>query len=233
MEQEKSNFNRKTPPSHYEIFKYWKTKIITPNYNIVDYLEKPNVDGIKIVIDEGEPSCWCCSKPINQLEKNKSCTQSLYNTTNRNKKNIWNNKSVKSHLNRCHIIPKGLGGNYDVDNLFLMCPKCHAETPDVIYPKIFFAWFCKLRRECLLGKNIVEYKEVLQQYCDLFNIQSEDVMKYVATVKMSELTNKCNDHKGYFLICSEVGAVVGMYLKYKNNIRKFKKAKGEQIKFNL
>ena len=44
------------------------------------------------------------------------------------------------HLQRSHILAKSLNGEDKPENYFLLCPQCHAESPDTTDAKLFFAW---------------------------------------------------------------------------------------------
>ena len=46
----------------------------------------------------------------------------------------------KRLLQRCHIIPKSLGGNENPSNLVLLCAQCHAEAPNVADPEFMWVW---------------------------------------------------------------------------------------------
>jgi hypothetical protein len=46
----------------------------------------------------------------------------------------------KAKLERCHIIPDSLGGPDSVDNLVLLCHRCHLENPNVSDPEIMWDW---------------------------------------------------------------------------------------------
>lgn len=43
-------------------------------------------------------------------------------------------------LQRCHIVPRALGGSDDVSNLILLCGQCHAEAPNVSDPEFMWTW---------------------------------------------------------------------------------------------
>ena len=45
--------------------------------------------------------------------------------------------NVEENLERAHLIPKSLGGTNDVDNLVLLCRKCHANAPNIAISKEF------------------------------------------------------------------------------------------------
>ena len=81
---------------------------------------------ISAVTDFGEPECRRCGLQIlpdkipgyhDVLKKGDF-------------KKIWDSKGVKSKLQRCHIIPYMVGGSDDPENLFLLCERCHLESPD-------------------------------------------------------------------------------------------------------
>jgi hypothetical protein len=42
---------------------------------------------------------------------------------------------------RCHIVPKSLGGSDMVDNLHLLCKECHLESEFLENEKVYFRWF--------------------------------------------------------------------------------------------
>ena len=41
-------------------------------------------------------------------------------------------------IDRCHIVPVMLGGKHTVDNLVILCRRCHVRAPDVMDPS--FMW---------------------------------------------------------------------------------------------
>lgn len=83
--------------------------------------------------DYGEPSCWACGLWLEEWDEPNTIVKR------------WNNCG----LERCHIIPRYLGGSDDSSNLVLMCRRCHALQPDSTDPKVTFeymrsrlgAWF--------------------------------------------------------------------------------------------
>ncbi len=48
-------------------------------------------------------------------------------------------------LQRCHLIPKALGGKLEPENLMPLCCDCHAESPDTDDPADFLAWLKESR----------------------------------------------------------------------------------------
>ncbi len=103
----------KSMPSKGEIFEHWKT-----------WLDKNGFDW-------GEPTCWACRYGFN----GKYDITDFYSSDETIKKH-WN----KSSLQRCHIIPKSLGGNNHPENLFLMCKECHDLAPNTSFKDVFMRW---------------------------------------------------------------------------------------------
>lgn len=130
-----------------KIFNYWKDKEITKDGEVIlgcGYGGQYVKEAIEVIVDWGEPQCWCCGKII-PAEDNPKYEEML---NNGEIEDIWELKEVKSRLQRCHIIPNMLGGEDKPENLFLMCPQCHSETPDTKYPNLFFKY--------IYGHRIVE-----------------------------------------------------------------------------
>ncbi|MFC1684118.1 HNH endonuclease [Pseudomonadota bacterium] len=46
----------------------------------------------------------------------------------------------KRLLQRCHIIPRALGGEESPSNLVLLCGQCHAEAPNVADANFMWVW---------------------------------------------------------------------------------------------
>jgi len=54
-------------------------------------------------------------------------------------------------LERCHIIPKSLGGKNTPDNYVLLCNNCHQEAPNVNDKKFMFEW---IENTCISSYDI-------------------------------------------------------------------------------
>lgn len=54
--------------------------------------------------------------------------------------------AYRSALERCHIVPRAMGGPDDVSNLILLCGRCHREAPNVSDPRFMWIW---LRATCV------------------------------------------------------------------------------------
>lgn len=46
----------------------------------------------------------------------------------------------KRKLQRCHIVPRSLGGGEQPSNLVLLCAQCHSEAPNVADPEFMWTW---------------------------------------------------------------------------------------------
>lgn len=111
---------RGTLPSKYKIAEYWRDKLL------------PN--GYPVITDYYEPSCWACGNWIHNEYEGERIRKG-------DSKSLWNDSIYE--LERCHIIPRALGGSDTADNLFLMCPHCHKASPDTTDVDYFFDWVMK------------------------------------------------------------------------------------------
>ena len=170
--------DRKTMPNNYEIFNYWKDKKL------------PN--GGYILHDYREPCCWACGYMVVVEEDHLST------------KDIWLRTS--GVLERCHIIPKMLGGSNEADNLFLMCKKCHIDSPDTSDKDYFFNWVIYRRENRTLFDALVNLNQYdIMKYIDninillrTFNISIEDFNNYIDIILKDEhLIKKIGNEYGY------------------------------------
>ena len=208
-------------PPHSLIYDYWKTKIITKDYEVEDFVENSEVKGDVVVKDWGEPECWCCGKFVSDVGIHKHKTYHEDLKTERGICRIWNYKEVVSELNRCHITPKALGGDYEVSNIFLLCNDCHEKSPDTMNSKIFFAWILANKRSPIDGQNFdseakkEEYHKEIINGCKSFNIEVSDFAKYInKNIKEMEdfLNNNTNTHGFKYSVSTIVGGMISMYL---------------------
>lgn len=140
--------------SHYRIFDYWKDKVISSSGEVRTTREcKPSPDLEVVVEDWGEPCCWACGKYAVKDEELRRFFESNPDTASDDFfKKLYNLKSLKHNLNRCHIHPNALGGADSPDNLFLMCEECHALSPDTINRAAFFRWVYDRRKKFVNGR---------------------------------------------------------------------------------
>ena len=122
--------------THFAIFEYWKDKYITESGDVSSsYIP----DAIGVVEDWGEPCCFACgyhsSKMVFAHDNEKVGEDFKY---------LWSQPKIKE-LEKAHIVPRALGGKAVPENMFILCPKCHASSPDTVYRKEFFKWVYKKR----------------------------------------------------------------------------------------
>ena len=148
---------------HSKIYGYWKDKSITEDGKVVKTENYAPEDVIDVVVDYGEPECWACGTKIDGIYKLKTYDDMLKN----NVEKIWDTAAVRKHLQRCHIVPHALGGaDDDPSNYFLLCDKCHAESPDTMEPSYFLRWVYKKRKQRWIdGRNLYEMANEVIDEC--------------------------------------------------------------------
>jgi len=102
-------------PRKSQVFDHWKERL----------------GELGFFVDWGEPGCWACGFHYDDK----------YDITQSDARwdeilGGWD----RIPLQRCHIIPRSLGGTDDVSNLFLMCRECHDLAPNTSIPEVFFEW---------------------------------------------------------------------------------------------
>ena len=102
-----------TIPKKSEIFLHWKQWLHDNGF------------------DWGEPSCWACGK----------WWVTKYDITDPHvsDEELAKNYDRVKPLQRCHIVPRSLGGSDDVSNLFLMCKECHNLCSQYPVKRCFFS----------------------------------------------------------------------------------------------
>lgn len=150
--------DRKSPASHYEIFDYWKDKVITKYGKVKSFDE--DISGatyITVVSDWAEARCWGCGKPAVSEKQEDAIYEKCDKENDFDYKMFWNNDKIKSKFERAHIIPKSLGGSNEPSNLFLLCPECHHYSPDTTNPANFYRWIYKRNQDFCCGKMSPPY----------------------------------------------------------------------------
>ena len=62
----------------------------------------------------------------------------------------------EGRLQRCHVVPKSLGGDDSAANVVPLCAQCHDEAPDVIDPSEMFRWIAE-RQNPVSGLGLGRY----------------------------------------------------------------------------
>ena len=124
-----------TMPTKGDIFEYWKDWLIENGFDL------------------GEPSCWSCGRWWDtkyDIQKPNASYDDI--------KELWNKVTP---LQRCHIIPRSLGGLDSTSNLFLMCHDCHDKAPDTTSREIFLIW---VKAQSWIKREFNEIKEHIETF---------------------------------------------------------------------
>ena len=181
--------------SHKAIFEYWKNKWITEDGQVVDGSDANYLNDIPVIEDWGEPECFACRYCFFDEDD-------LLEEPEDDPAKMWTDKKLHD-AQRAHIIPHALGGKDAPENLFLLCPTCHAESPDTAFPSEFFRWVYRTRKGP--SAQVEAYNEcVRRDILPLF--YAEDVEKFAGS------------HGAVYSRSSVVSALVGAAEKrYKEN----------------
>lgn len=102
-------------------------------------------------------------------------------------------------LQRCHIIPRSLGGDESASNLVLLCAQCHAEAPNVEDAGFMWVW---LRAHAVPFYGTYWQERGLREYEFIFGEKpfaglnhAEDLMKEAAEL-VKELFPRTSTHWG-------------------------------------
>jgi 5-methylcytosine-specific restriction endonuclease McrA len=76
------------------------------------------------LIDLGEPHCFACGFDATEPEEPPEIWS------------VWD----KAALDRCHLVPRSLGGDDLPSNLVLLCRSCHRDAPNVGDPTYMLRW---------------------------------------------------------------------------------------------
>lgn len=120
-------------PSKAEIVSHWKDRL----------------RDLDIFIDWSEPSCWACGFRYGRRYDVAALSAGWERALR-----CWE----RVPLQRCHIVPRSLGGGDHPSNLFLMCRECHDLAPNTAIKDIFFEW---VRAQS-------HYKREQMKYADAF-----------------------------------------------------------------
>jgi hypothetical protein len=71
-------------------------------------------------------------------------------------------------LQRCHIIPRSLGGTEDASNLVLLCRQCNAEAPNVADAEFVWVW---LRAHAVAFYGTYWHERGLREYEFIYGVK--------------------------------------------------------------
>lgn len=158
----------KTMPSLYEIFEHWKDL---------------KLNSQSVVKVHHSPACWACGVKVGVKLSSAPGNKDSHHQhqADFNYQKLWN--SASNLLERCHIVPKSLGGNNAPDNLFLLCKSCHSKSPDTDCRDLFLNWVLLQRQNFIAGFDMLEAKAI----CDYFDIEFNDFLSYMTATHPKDL----------------------------------------------
>lgn len=217
--------NKRKNIKSFDIFDYWKDKAITEDGEIVLDSSENFSMSVPVIEDFGEPSCWCCNKPVN-LYTMKGYDNALEKNDFRT---IWNYAKVSKKLERAHIIPHALNGSSSPDNFFLLCASCHSKSPDFIEAKMFYKYIYKNRtnpnlrwpNNCASLDVIPDYKlasvtDLIEQICIESNITPLELNSILTKDILVKAQEKINTHGNKLAISTIKVLIDSIIEKYKN-----------------
>lgn len=186
--------------SCYGVFNYWNGKYITESGEV------SNDDGAKIVENEYLPCCWACGEPVNRKDI------FSWDKYDKSVEELWKDKKVNATLQRAHIIAKQFGGPDDPNNLFLLCPDCHYESPDTKNKAVFFRWVYRKKQRCSCGIDVLALKLELEQEIKARGYDVEefcrDYFDGAERVDMKNAMEECGLHGSRIVPASVMGVFV-------------------------
>ncbi len=112
-----------------------------------------------IFIDWAEPMCWACGhfampdKYEMEFDLTRASTKECFE--------LWDRHT---YLERCHIIPRKIGGCSCHGNIVLLCKDCHKENPDTDNQETFLIWMKNKRKEPFANRRIFQLKKQLKLF---------------------------------------------------------------------
>jgi HNH endonuclease len=153
-------------PPKSQIFEYWKDRLFECG----------------LFVDWGDPACWVCRFHYSTRRNRKRCDASWQQILQG-----WD----LIPLQRCHIVPRPLGGRDDVSNLFLMCRECHDRMPNTCIADIFFEW---ARMQSFDARETAKWQDALTSF-GIGDASLRDFERVITSEEFSEwIQGKFNLH---------------------------------------
>jgi 5-methylcytosine-specific restriction endonuclease McrA len=157
-------------PSKSRIIEHWRT-------------DRRLLDEAGFLPDWGEPTCWACDFGWNGRYDIKHRKATWLDCLR-----AWE----KAPLQRCHIVPRSLGGSDHPANLFLLCAECHDLAPDTTDPRLFFRW---VKSQNWLKRTFAKLEQAFEDYG--LDTKDEDLMNRIADIVCSTAFRQwCKDNIG-------------------------------------
>jgi hypothetical protein len=90
-------------------------------------------------------------------------------------------------LQRCHIIPRSLGGSEDASNLVLLCRQCHAEAPNVADAEFIWIW---LRAHAVGFDGTYWYDRGFREYEFIYGVKPLACFNQAAIPRLQAATER-------------------------------------------
>lgn len=192
---------RKAVPSKKKIAEYWCGKYISNKFEIIDKYE---AGAVLIIKDCGEPECWACGESENALFENPKYYETL---ATKSFMKVWDFKEV-GFLQRAHVVPSMLGGENKPSNYFLLCKRCHQESPDFIDGRYFYAYVYHSRNNAgeIRSRRTFETLRAIHELAFLMKKNILTAQKGLVNLKYN--LEKMGFHNTNYSEYSEASAVV-------------------------
>ncbi|KYG76461.1 HNH endonuclease [Roseivirga echinicomitans] len=120
-----------------EIAKHWRESIFK----------------LGLFMDWGEPSCWACGIFDNKhdIQDSTLAMDEIFK--------VWDKQN---YLERCHVIPKSLGGCSCSGNIVLLCKRCHKDNPDTNDLLTFKLWIQNRKSHAV--RRVAELTSLFEEF---------------------------------------------------------------------
>lgn len=183
----------------YKIYEYWRDKAITRAFQVKRLCDcTPEDDEVQVTGAPDEIFCWACQIPPYAQGEHRKLSA------------LWNSDGL---LQRAHILASSKGGENLPSNMFLLCPQCHAESPDTTNPRNFFAWvYYKRTHEnfaMTMQKDFIKAAEILnvdmrELETQLPTVQTAEELSYLR----EEMAHRCAMHGTFLAPMTKMMAMV-------------------------
>ena len=109
----------------------------------------------------------------------------------------WCCGNYRRKLQKCHIIPRALGGSDKPDNIVPLCSKCHDKQPDVADSLHTFEWL-KSERNPFTGCGLGDRWNIFCEMMEMINSANPTDLQREAITSWFNffLEEKVNNHAG-------------------------------------
>ena len=119
----------------------------------------------------------------------------------------WSCGSNRRNLQKCHIVPKSLGGPNDPSNIVPLCPHCHDEAPDVKDPEVMWTWIATQQNGLSgLGMGRYEYlwdalPGLVKKYNISTDLECQLALEWMLWLAKNKISAHCGQalHAGAFI----------------------------------